>query len=262
VAKTRDVVEGQRHPARVTKRWRWTDMFVWLGTVFAALFVALMMLVTVHESLKLMSEKHDQNAYDKAPYCAAGETVTENCILRTTAAVSEIYATASDDGDPVTYTTGGALKPSVGNDQKIELSNAEDLTKEVHLGDRLPVLVWHDEIMRFTVVGKTHNSDMNPHYLVATGLVAVPVCLPITVASGRPLLRRLLRARIKGNFRNRIPDWTMVTLVVATPIAALLQVGYVVSIFGLAGVFVLLGSAVWPFIPWVARQRYDRALDY
>lgn len=204
-------------------------------------------------AFSLASDQADQQAYDKAPYCAGSAPRLDSCVLRTTAHVDFVEASRNTGKSAHGYTTKAYLAPQVGAGQTVVLSHSDDLTDEVNDGDSMAVLVWHDQITRFTFSGKTHNADKNPHHIVAVDLAQVALCLIGSVIFGRPLIRRLLRWRIAINLpRNRMADWTLVTLALATPVAALLRASDAVVALGLTGVGALALSAVWPFIPWVA----------
>jgi len=239
---------------RAVKRARRARVGRWFGVAFSIIVAVLTTVFTVTGSLDLLRDQQNQTAYDKAPYCAAGATTMNDCVLRTTATVGWVEAKKNTGKNAHGYTTTAELEPDVGNDQTVTLSKTEKLTSDVSFGDRVAVLVWRDEITRYTTLGKTHNADMNPHHLVAMDLVQVSLCLIPAVAFGRPLLRWALRRRIAINLpRNRVPDWTMVVLTVVTAVAAILRASYVVAFCGLAGIVVLLGSVLWPFLPFVAR---------
>lgn len=201
----------------------------------------------------LVTDQGNQNAYDKAPYCAAQTTQTQNCVLRTTAKVDFVFASKNTGRGEHGYTTTADLEPAVGQDETVTLSSTKDLTDSVTEGDTMPVLVWRDQITRFTFAGKTHDADENPHHIVSDYLAEVTLCLLAAVLFGRPLIRKALRSRIAINLRrNRIPDWTLLAVALVTVVAAFLRASYVVAAFGLAGVAVLVVSGVWPFVPWVA----------
>ena len=204
-------------------------------------------------SAGLVSAQADQDAYDKAPVCAAGVTNSHDCVLRTTAMVGWVDVTRNTGKSAHGYTTKADLKPAVGRSQTVTLSKSQDLTTQVTTGDEWPVVVWRDEITRYTMAGRTHDADENPYQRVAALLIGIPVCLAVGSLTGRVVLRRLLRARIAVNpARHRIPDWTLVVLSAATIVAAILRASWFVSGFALAAVVVLIGSAaVWPFLPWV-----------
>lgn len=228
-----------------------------IGAGFGLLILAVIAVTTavlvVTGARNLVKDQGDQDAYDKAPYCAVGGTQTESCVLRTTADVEFVYASKNTGKSAHGYTTRADLDPEFGEIQTVKLSSSKDLTDSVSEGDRMPVLVWRDQITRFTFAGKTHDADENPHHLVASDLAQVALCLIVASCSGRPLIRRALHSRTAINLRrNRIPDWTLVALSLVTVVAALLRASYVVVAFGIAGIAVLVVSVVWPFIPWVA----------
>jgi hypothetical protein len=239
---------------RAAKRQRKARIRGWIGRVICAAIAVTTASFAVTGAFSLVAHQSDQSAYDKAPYCASGVTnQTTTCVLRTTASVVDVDVSKNTGKNAHGYTTKVALDPTAGHGQWVVLSSSQDLSYEVGDDDRLPVLVWHDQITRFTFSGKTHDADENPHHHVAVDLAQVALCLMAATIFGRPLIRRFLRDRTAINLRrNRIPDWTLVALAVATPIAALLRASYVVVAFGLAGVAVLAMSAAWPFIPWVA----------
>ncbi|MEY9862505.1 hypothetical protein ABH935_008153 [Catenulispora sp. GAS73] len=209
---------------------------------------------TVSAALKLATHQGDQNAYDHAPYCQGVTNATESCVLRTNATVVFVDVTKNTGKNAHGSTTSAFLDPRIGGrDESVVLSSSKDLSGSVAEGDTMPVLVWRDQITRFTFAGHTHDSDANPHHVVAGDLVEVALCLTAATVFGRPRIRRLLRNRIAINLnRNRIPDWTLLGLVPATAVAALLRASYAAIGFGLAGVAVLVLSAAWPFVPWVA----------
>ena len=215
-------------------------------------------------SLGLVSAQADQDAYDKAPVCAAGVTDSHDCVLRTTAMVGWVDVTRNTGKSAHGYTTKANLRPDVGRSQTVTLSKSQDLTTQVTTGDQWPVLVWRDEITRYTMSGRTHDADENPHQRVAALLIGVSVCLAVGSLTGRVVLRRLLRARIAVNpARRRMPDWTLVVLAAATVVAAILRASWFVSGFALAGVVVLIGSAaVWPFLPWVRQPDPESLLSH
>lgn len=206
--------------------------------------------------ISLASDQSRQNTYDRAPYCAAGTIQTSSCVLRSTASVGWVDVSKNTGKSAHGYTTKVDLDPSaaVGHSQTVTLSTSKDLSDSVNSGDSMPVLIWQNEITRFTFQGHTHDADENPHHIVAMDLAQVVFCLLVAFVFGRPLIRRLQRVRISYNLeRNRLPDWTLIVLVFGvTPIAALLRASYVVVASGGAGVLVLVGSIVWPFVPWVA----------
>ena len=206
-------------------------------------------------ALHLVTDQGDQSAYDRAPYCAAGTIQTQNCVLRTTANIGYAYASKNTGKGAHGYTTKAYLEPQDGKDQTVVLSSSQDLTDSVRYGDTMPVLIWRDQITRFTFQGRTRNADENPHHLVADDLSQVALCLIAAAFFGRPLIRKLLRSRIAINLRrNRIPDWTLGWLALITAVAAILRASYVVAAFALAGVAVLAASVAWPFVPWVAAR--------
>ena len=209
---------------------------------------------TVDTALTLAAHQGDQNAYDHAPYCQGVTNATESCVLRTNASVALVDVTKNTGKNAHGYTTSAFLDPQIGGqDDWVVLSSSSDLSGSVNQGDTMPVLVWRDQITRFTFAGHTHDSDANPHHIVADDLVELAVWLTVAAAFGRPRIRRLLRNRIAINLhRNRIPDWTLLGLVLATAVAALLRASYAADGFGLAAVAVLVLSAAWPFVPWVA----------
>jgi hypothetical protein len=253
VAKSGHTLDMLDLPGRTAKRGRRTRIRGWIGVVIATAIAGTTAVFAVTGALALVTDQGDQNAYDKAPYCAGQSAQTQNCVLRSTASVGYAYASKNTGKGAHGYTTHADLDPVTGQEQEVTLSTSQDLTYEVHDGDQMPVLVWRDQITRFTFQGSTRDADENPHHIVASDLTQVTMCLLAAVVFGRPLIRRALRTRIAINLRrNRLPDWTLLFLAVATPIAALLRASYPVSVFGLAGIAVLLLSAVWPFVPWVA----------
>ena len=234
---------------RSAKRRRRARIRGWIGRVLCAVIAVTTASFAVTGAVSLVRHQSEQSAYDKAPYCASGVTdQTSGCVLRTTATVVDVDVSKNTGKSAHGYTTKVALDPTVGRLQWVVLSSSQDLAYEVGDNDQLSVLVWHDQITRFTFTGKTHDADENPHHLVAVDLTQVTLCLIAATIFGRPLIRRLLRDRIAINLeRNRIPDWTLLTLAVATPVAALLRASYAVAAFGLAGVAVLVASLAWPF---------------
>lgn len=203
-------------------------------------------------SVVLAEAQAGQQSYDRVGFCAAGVTDSHGCVLRTNATVSSVHASKNTGKNAHGYTTKAYLQPDTGNGQSVTLDTSRDLTSQISSGERWPVLVWRNEITTFTLSGKTHDTDENPHRVVTAYLAMVSVCLVLASMFGRPVLRRWVAGQIAANpRRNRIPDWTLVALVAATIAAALLRASYVVAGFGLLGVAVLLGSAVWPFLPWV-----------
>ncbi|GAA2006437.1 hypothetical protein [Catenulispora subtropica] len=227
--------------------------------VVAALIALPTVGVTLIGSISLVAAQADQNRYDRAPFCAAGVTNTHDCVLRTTATVEWVDATRNTGKSAHGSTTRAAVKPDVGLPQTVTVSKSQDLTWEITAGDRWPVLVWRDEVTRYTLSGRTHDADENPHHVVAALLISVSACMAVGSLTGRVVLRRLLRRRIAVNpARHRIPDWTLLGLAAATIVAAVLRASWFVSGFGLAGVLVLAGSAtVWPFPRWVRRPDPD-----
>jgi hypothetical protein len=173
--------------------------------------------------------------------------------------ITYVYASKNTGKNAHGYTTKAYLDPTAGHGQTVTLSSSQDLTYSVDDGDQLPVLVWHDQITRFTFHQKTHDADENPHHIVLDDVAEVALCLIAATLFGRPLIRKVLRDRIAINLRrNRIPDWTLVALALVTTLAAIVRASYVVVAFGLAGVVVLVASAVWPFVPWVATFTEDQ----
>lgn len=209
--------------------------------------------VTVVLSVALLSAQAKQDAYDKAPLCAAGTTDTHRCALQTTAKVTSDWASKNTGKNQHGYTTKAVLEPVVGDSQTVTVSDSTDLTYYIHEGDNWSVLVWRDEITRFTYSGKTHNADENPHVIVDGLLVGLPIALTVASVLGRVVLRRLLRIRVAVNpARHRIPDWTLLVLVLMAGAGAILHASRFVSVLGLLGIMVLICSgAVWPFLRWV-----------
>ena len=243
---------GRRRRARIGR---------WIGVVVSAAIALLTVVYTVEGAVSLISAQGEQSAYDKAPYCSGqtaqtplqSQSPTQNCVLRTTAEVGYVYASKNTGKGAHGYTTKADLDPTSGQSQTVTLSSTRNLTGSVEEGDLMPVLVWRDQITRFTFQGKTHDADQNPHHIVADDLAQVTLCLIAACLFGRPLIRKALRSRIAVNLRrNRIPDWTLLFLALTTAFAAILRASYVVAALGLAGVAVLVLSAVWPFVPWVA----------
>ncbi|WP_194913973.1 hypothetical protein [Catenulispora rubra] len=226
----------------------------WIGKAVATVVAVLATVFTVDAALELAAHQGDQNAYDHAPYCRGVTNATESCVLRTDATVVFVDVTKNTGKNAHGHTTSAFLDPKIGGQEaSVVLSSSEDLSGSVAEGDTMPVLVWRDRITRFTFAGRTHDSDANPHRIVAGDLVDLAVWLIAATVFGRPRIRRLLRNRIAINLhRNRIPDWTLLGLVSATAVAALLRASYAAIGFGLAGVAVLVLSAAWPFVPWVA----------
>lgn len=221
--------------------------------VIAGLIALPTAIVTVVLSVSLVGAQADQDAYDKAPLCTAGSTNSHDCALQTSAKVESVYAFKNTGKNARGYTTEAELSPDHGASQTVTVSSSENLTYYIHDGDIWPVLVWRDKITRFTYAGKTHDSDENPHHIVAELLIGIPACLAAASLFGRIVLRSLLRARIAVNpARNRIPDWMLTGLVPATVITAALMLSWLVTTLALLAVAVLIGSAaVWPFLPWV-----------
>lgn len=237
------------------RRRRRARIFRVLGLLFAGAVAVVTGSFAVAGLFSLASDQSAQSTYDKAPYCVPNTTQTTSCVLRTTASVAYVDVSRNTGKNAHGYTTKVELDPApVGRSQTVVVSDTQDLSDQINSGDVLPVLVWHDEITRFTYSGKTHDADENPHHLVAEDLAQVALCLFAAFVFGRPLIRRLLRDRIAINLRrNRVPDWTLLALAgVVVPIAALLRASYVVVALGAASAVVLVGSLVWPFVPWVA----------
>ncbi|MBS2532491.1 hypothetical protein KGQ20_06870 [Catenulispora sp. NF23] len=209
---------------------------------------------TVVESFAMVKAQGRQNTYDNAPYCT-GSGQTDNCVLRTNANVDYVGVWKNSGRKAHGYTTNVYLDPTVGETQYVTLSSAKDLSGSVSEGDQMAVLVWHDQITRYTFLGKTHDTDLNPHHVVTDDLGVLSMALLVATAFGRPLLRRLLRNRIAINLkRNRVPDWTLVGLGLAAAMSALFHATYVLAVFNVTGVALLVLSVAWPFIPWVATQ--------
>lgn len=249
---------------RGAKRRRRARIWGVLGMLLAGTVAVVTGGFAVAGLFSLASDQSAQSAYDKAPYCATNTTQTASCVLRTTASVGYVDVSRNTGKNAHGYTTKVDLDPAanVGRSQTVVVSDTEDLSDEITSGDAMPVLVWHEEITRFTYSGKTHDADENPHHLVAMDLAQVALCLVAAFLFGRPLIRRLLRDRIAINMqRNRIPDWTLLALaVVVVPTAALLRASDVVVALGTVSVVVLVGSAVWPFVPWVATMPEQQKL--
>lgn len=212
-------------------------------------------IVTIVASVVLVAVQADQDSYDKAPFCAAGATDTHDCILRTTATVSWVDVTKNTGKGKHGYTTDVDLDPDVGSEQTVTVSKSHDLTALISIDDRWPVLVWRADITRYTLFGLPHDTDKHPRSIVNDYLATVAVCLGIASLFGRPVLRQVVAARIAVNpVRHRIPDWTLAGISAATIVAAILRASWVVSVLGITGIAVLVGSAaVWPFLPWVQR---------
>ncbi|WP_194925749.1 hypothetical protein [Catenulispora pinisilvae] len=208
----------------------------------------------VVESVAMVKAQGRQNTYDKAPYCA-GSGETDDCVLRTNADVDYVGVWKNSGRHAHGYTTNVYLVPTVGDTQYVTLSSTKDLSSSVSEGDQLAVLVWHNQITRYTFLGKTHDTDQNPHHVVGDDLGVLAMALLVATALGRPLLRRLLRNRIAINpKRNRVPDWTLIALGLAAAMSALFHATYVLAVFNVTGVAVLVLSVAWPFLPWVATQ--------
>jgi hypothetical protein len=253
--RTSDVLDVADLSGRTAKRRRRARIRARIGLVGAAALAVTTAVFAVTGAFDLVTDQRSQESYDAAPYCPDTTGQTQSCVLRTTASVDDVHASKNTGKSAHGYTTRAYLLPQVGRGQTVVLSASRDLTGSVHHDDTMPVLVWRDEITRFTFQGHTHDSDENPHHLVASDLAQVAMCLLAASLSGRPVIRRLLRGRIAVNpGRNRIADWTLVVLVPATAVAALLRASYAVSVLGLAGIAVLVLSAVWPFVPWVATE--------
>jgi hypothetical protein len=235
---------GRRRRARIGS---------WIGRTICAVIAITTAGFAVGGALKLVTDQGHQDAYDKAPYCVAQTAPTQNCVLRTMAKVDYVYASRNTGKSAHGYTTKAYLDPTIGDGQTVTLSSSQDLTDSVAEGDQLPVLVWHDEITRFTFHTHTHDADENPHHIVLDDVAQVALCLIAAILFGRPLIRKALRDRIAVNLRrNRLPDWTLLALALATTLAAIVRASYAVVGLGLAGVAVLVLSAAWPFVPWVA----------
>lgn len=223
-----------------------------LGMLLCALIAASTATFTVIESSNLLRDQGRQNTYDKAPYCTTPTQVT-NCVLRTTANVDYVDVWKNTGRHSSGHTTSVYLNPAVGEGQSVTLSKSKDLSNSVSFGDQFPVLVWHDQITRYTFQGKTHDSDQDPHHIVGVDLGLLAMVLLVMTAFGRPVIRRLQRNRIAINLkRNRIPDWILVILGLVTPFAALLHASDLVAVLNVTGVTVLVLSVAWPFVPWVA----------
>jgi len=215
--------------------------------------------LTVAGALKLVTDQSRQDAYDKAPYCAAQAAQTQDCVLRTMAKVEFVYASKNTGKNAHGYTTKAWLDPAIGDGQTVTLSSSHDLTDSVREGDQLPVLVWRDEITRFTFQAHIHDADENPHHIVLDDVAQVALCLIAASLFGRPQIRKALRSRIAINLRrNRIPDWTLLALALATTLAAIVRASDAVAGLGLAGIAVLVLSVAWPFVPWVATLARDQ----
>ncbi|OLE26253.1 MAG: hypothetical protein AUG49_08610 [Catenulispora sp. 13_1_20CM_3_70_7] len=242
-----DLVAWGPKPRRGGRIW------LWVFLVFATLVGLTTAIVTVVASVTLVTAQTDQDSYDRAPFCAIGAANTHDCVLRTTATVTFVDATKNTGKHAHGYTTDVGLDPDVGDWQAVTVSKSRDLTAQISTDDRWPVLVWRDEITRYTVLGATRDTDENPHHIVACHLATVAICLVLASLFGRPVLRRMAAAGIAVNrARNRIPDWTLAGIAAATIFAAILRLSWAVSALGLSGIAVLIGSAaVWPFVPWV-----------
>lgn len=231
----------------------------WIGRTVCAVIAVTTAGFAVSGALKLVTDQGRQDAYDKAPYCTAQTAQTQNCVLRTMANVDDVHASRNTGKNAHGYTTKAYLDPTIGDGQTVTLSSSQDLTDSVVEGDQLPVLVWHDEITRFTFHTHTRDADENPHHIVLDDVVQVSACLIAAILFGRPLIRRALRDRVAINLRrNRVPDWTLLALALAATLAAIVRASYVVVGAGLAGVAVLVLSAAWPFVPWVATLAADQ----
>lgn len=236
--------ESRRRRGRIAYRvFLATAMLIAIPTVF----------FTVVLGVSLVGKQADQDAYDRAPICPAGSTDSHDCALQTTATVVSVWAYKNSGKSAHGSTTEAYLKPRYGDSQIVTASRSHDLTYDIHDGDTWPVLVWKDEITRYVYSGKTHDTDENPHHLVAERLIGTTACLAAGSLFGRIVLRRFLRRRIAVNpARHRIPDWTLTALVPATAFAAVFRFSWAVTVLALLGVVVIIGSAaVWPFLPWV-----------
>jgi len=254
VVKTGQTLNMMDPAGRMAKAQRRSRIVRRIGTVLAAIIAVTTAVFAVVGALKLVTDQGSQNAYDGAPYCQGVTNATESCVLRTNASVAFVDVTKNTGKNAHGYTTQAFLDPQIGGQEDwVVLSSSQDLSGSVTEGDTMPVLVWRDRITRFTFAGHDHDSDVNPHHIVAGDLTEVALSLMAATAFGRPRIRRMLRDRIAINLnRNRIPDWTLLGLVLATALAALLRASYAVIGLGLAGVAVLVLSAAWPFVPWVA----------
>lgn len=231
----------------------------WIGRTVCAVIALTTAGLVVSGALNLVTDQGHQDAYDKAPYCAAQAAQTRDCVLRTMAKVEFVDASKNTGKNAHGYTTKAWLDPAIGDGQTVILSSSQDLTDAVGVGDQLPVLVWRDEITRFTFHAHIHDADENPHHIVLDDVAQVAVCLIAASLFGRPLIRKALRNRIAINLRrNRIPDWTLLALALATTLAAIVRASYAVVGLGLAGIAVLVLSAAWPFVPWVATLAQDQ----
>ncbi|GAA2060666.1 hypothetical protein GCM10009839_84340 [Catenulispora yoronensis] len=222
-------------------------------TVLAAVVAVPFTIVAAVCAVLLFPSQADQEAYDKAPICAAGVTSTHDCALQTTAQVEYVDSWKNTGKNAHGYTTKADLVPVAGKRESITVSKSRDLTSEISVGDTWPVLVWRDVITRYTFDGTTHDADKNPHKIVVQFLIATPACLAVAAFFGRAFIRRVIPMRVANNpARHRIPEWTLLVLCAATVVAASVHASYVASVFALLGVTALIGSvAVWPFLPWV-----------
>jgi hypothetical protein len=244
---------------RTARRRRRARIGSWIGRTVCAVIAVTAAGFTVSGAFKLVTDQGRLDAYDKAPYCAAQAAQTQDCVMRTMGKVDYVYASKNTGKGAHGYTTKAWIDPPMGNGQTVTLSSSQDLTDSVSEGDQLPVLVWRDEITRFTFHTHTHDADENPHHIVLDDVAQISFCLIAASLFGRPLIRRALRDRIAINLRrNRIPDWTLLVLAPATILAAIVRASYVVVGLGLAGIAVLVLSAVWPFVPWVATLAQDQ----
>ncbi|MEY9935160.1 hypothetical protein ABH926_009831 [Catenulispora sp. GP43] len=240
-------------PGRTARRRRRARINSWIGRLITAGIAVTTAVFAVIGAVRLVSDQGNLAAYDKAPYCAAQAVQTQTCVLRTTADIGYVYASKNTGKNAHGYTTKAYVYPVTGHGETVTLSSSQDLTDSVYDGDTLPVLVWRDQITRFTFHGSTHDADENPHHIVLDDVSQVALCLIAASLFGRSLIRRLLHDRVAINLRrNRIPDWTLVVLALGTTLAAIVRASYAVTALGLAGVAVLALSAAWPFVPWVA----------
>ena len=248
---TLDMLDLTGRNARVQRRSR---IVRGIGALIGAAIAVTAAVFVVLGALNLVTDQGAVNAYQNAPYCEGVTNATESCVLRTVAKVDSVDVVKNTGKYAHGYTTWALLEPQIGGEYGyVVLSSSKDLSGSVHEGDTMPALVWHNQITRFTFAGHGHDTDENPHQAVANDLKEVALCLMAATAFGRPRIRRLLRDRIAINLRrNRIPDWTLLGLVLATAVAALTRASYAAVGLGLAGVAVLVLSAAWPFVPWVA----------
>lgn len=246
---------------RSAKRRRRARVNGWISRLIVGAIAVTTAVFAVVGAVNLVPDQADLAAYDKAPYCADQAAQAQSCVLRTTANIGYVYASKNTGKNAHGYTTKAYLYPVTGHGQTVTLSSSQDLTDSVYDGDTMPVLVWRDQITRFTFRGSTRDADQNPHHIVLDDVSEVALCLIAASLLGRAVIRRFLHDRIAVNLRrNRIPDWTLVALALGTTLAAIVQASYVVTALGLTGVTVLAASAAWPFVPWVATYAEQRPL--